>query len=92
MAEALIRYDGEPSAPEMFYAVDVGGRRLRTSVLTRPDWLVPGPLDGAGERAELLREPTPPISLDPTGAAAAVRRLAAVEVTGTVLTRRFVVS
>jgi hypothetical protein len=85
VAEALIRYYGEPARPDAFYALEVGGEMLRTSLLTRPEWLTAVPLDSSTERAELVREPTPPLRLDALGAAAAVRRLATVEGAGTVL-------
>ncbi|HEX8804490.1 MAG TPA: hypothetical protein VF743_09860, partial [Acidimicrobiales bacterium] len=94
LAAVLAAHYGDPELRNAegaaLYRVRVGDQALTTSVLTRPDWLdVAVPLGGGAERVRY--QPPPPTELEPAprldGPAvdAALRRLAEVEVSGTVM-------
>jgi len=87
LAEAIARYHGEPPAGSMLYRAKVGDRRLTTSILTRPEWLDTAvPLGGDAESARFVPPgPDKRPELTSAGVAAAVQRLAGVEVNGTVM-------
>jgi transcriptional regulator with XRE-family HTH domain len=87
LAEAIARYYGGPPGGSMLYRAQIGDRRVATSILTRPAWLDTAvPLGGDAESARfvpphLAKRP----NLTSDGLAAAVQRLAGVEVNGTVM-------
>jgi len=87
LAEAIARYYGDPPRGSMLYRAKVGDHRVATSILTRPDWLDTAvPLGGDAESAQYVspRQAKRP-DLTSDGLAAAVQRLAGVEVNGTVM-------
>ena len=87
LAEAIARYYGVPPSGSMLYRAKVGDRRLTTSILTRREWLDTAvPLGGDAESARFVPPgPDKRPELTSAGLAAAVQRLAGVEVNGTVM-------
>jgi transcriptional regulator with XRE-family HTH domain len=87
LAEAIARYYGEPPPGSMLYRARVGDRNVGLSILTRPEWLDTAvPLGGDREAVRYVPPgPARRPELTAEGVAAAVQRLASVEVNGTVM-------
>lgn len=87
LARAVARYYDDPAGDGMLYRARVGGSDVLLSILTRPGWLDTA-VDLGGEYEEVRYLPpagTRRPVLQGEAVAAAVQRLASVEVNGTVM-------
>jgi transcriptional regulator with XRE-family HTH domain len=86
VAGAVRRYYGNPEGARRFYTARVNGEPLRLSILTDPAWMnCTAQLGTDAEQVSYEAGATTPIELDDVTVGAAIRRLAAVELTDTVI-------
>ncbi len=83
IAEAVTDYYG---SPEDLYRAEIGGQQLATSIVSCPEWTgLDISLSGGRETATVIGDSAAPLEVLPGGQQAAIRRLAAAEVDGTVM-------